>query len=176
MNQRSAGNPALLSASTPHNHQTRHLEPTARGFSISKIQEVHHSRMLYSPSPISPTPYTIITPPSSLVTPMAYLSDTEIEQPHPATSSRTARHPPECYPSPLPNTMHVTLPAPDSKYTPKTFYGDPLELHRFLDYFRRTCLHHNITSSEDKYQGILQYCSDKVLTTPQSLDSSLIQD
>jgi len=109
---------------------------------------------------------------------MAYLSDTEADQPHPVEGSRTVRHPPERYPS-LPHedeTIYATLPAPDSKYAPKTFYGNPLELTRFLDYFRRTCLRHHVTKSEDKYQGLLQYCSDRVLTTLQNLDSSITQD
>jgi len=108
---------------------------------------------------------------------MTYLSDSEVDQSHQAESSHTPRHPPSRYPSPLPSpNLYATLPAQGTKYAPKTFTGRPLELRRFLQYFERTCQRHNITSSVDKYNGLLQYCSDKVLDTLDNLGSSETQD
>ena len=49
-------------------------------------------------------------------------------------------------------------------------------MKRFLDYFQKTCIRYNITAPEDKYQGLLQYCSDRVLDTLDSLNSSETQD
>ena len=66
------------------------------------------------------------------------------------------------------SNMHTSLPVPDSKYAPRTFDSTPTLLRSLIQRFEKTCLCYNVTS-DNRCQGLLEYCSPKVARMLQSL-------
>jgi len=97
---------------------------------------------------------------------MTYDSDTGQDIPHT----------PDLHEPYSPSHLYSVLPAPGSKYAPPTFYGHPYELDHFLEVYEQTCLRHRITTSQDKYKGLILYCSPKIAKTIRSLPSHKDRD
>ena len=66
---------------------------------------------------------------------------------------------------------YIDLPTPNTRKAPPTFSGEPDELEPFLESFHRVCIKHNITSSQDQYKGLIQYCTPKLAKTLRSFPS-----
>jgi hypothetical protein len=58
--------------------------------------------------------------------------------------------------------------APSKRLTPKT--GHP-ELSHFLEHYKHLCAHYEVTSSEEKCKGLIEYCVPKLAKTIQQLPS-----
>ena len=56
------------------------------------------------------------------------------------------------------------------------FSGKSYDLEPFLEYFLHLCEQNHVTSSEDKYKGLIQYCTHKLAKTLQCLPSHKDRD
>jgi len=97
---------------------------------------------------------------------MTYLTETDNES-HSDTE----------YPGIQPTSnSHFTLPLPGKYYAPQTFTGKPYELETFLAHYKLACERHEVTASEELYQGLTQYCSPKIIRTLRNLPSHKHKD
>ena len=71
----------------------------------------------------------------------------------------------------IPANSYINLPAPGSKHAPNQFKGRKYELEPFLEYYEQACERYSVTTSRDKYKGLIQYCAPKVIKTLKSLPS-----
>ena len=71
---------------------------------------------------------------------------------------------------------YVKLPVANSIYAPKTFTGKTYELEPFLENYSYACQRYNINTSEDRYKGLVQYCSPKIAKTLRSFPSHKEKD
>lgn len=85
-----------------------------------------------------------------------------------ATTSQPTPPPPAGTPrNPNPaSATYVSLPTLGSKHAPKQFKSHkPWTLDHFLKRYELLCEQNNVTSSEQKCLGILQYCDEEAVTT-----------
>ena len=124
-------------------------------------------RMTGFPNPLATTPSRIIgmsnpfsTPPSPS---RVHMSDSETDQPFTDHG--------EFHPATITIKTHLDLPAPNRSRAPTTFNGTPGTLETFLETYGYLCQHYEITSSRERYQGLIRYCSPAVAKLLRGLPS-----
>lgn len=63
------------------------------------------------------------------------------------------------------------MPTPGSKLAPRKFKGKHTEIKDFLKHYERLCAQNHVTSNREKCESITQYCSNKVATFIEALES-----
>jgi hypothetical protein len=71
---------------------------------------------------------------------------------------------------------YLELPSPNRSRAPRTFDGEPHSLEPFLETYEHLCERYKVTSSRERYQGLIRYCSDKVARKLRSLPSHAERD
>jgi hypothetical protein len=66
---------------------------------------------------------------------------------------------------------HIHLPLGGSKQAPPKFKGHHRDLDRFIERYDHVCSQYNVTESEQKCRGVINYCSDEVIEIIENTDA-----